>query len=63
MAVDLGYPNGLAEMYLRLGTLYADWDRMEDAQRELARLESLGVEKLLPSLKPNYDDLKSRLAR
>jgi tetratricopeptide (TPR) repeat protein len=61
MAEGLGYPNGLAEMYLRLSILYADWDRREEALSYLARLGEMG-DKLLPSLKPSYEALRKRLA-
>jgi tetratricopeptide (TPR) repeat protein len=60
-ADEMGYPHLRAEMVLRHALLNHEWGRRELCLTQVAELEKMGVDNLLPYVRPLYDDLKKKL--
>ncbi len=56
-AQDLGRFPLVAEMHLRFAILYQEWKHWADRDRELSEIRAIGEDRILPAVRPLYDDL------
>jgi tetratricopeptide (TPR) repeat protein len=61
LAEDLGYYPKLVEARIRLGTLYADWGKKEDALKEISRIREMGEDTGDTWLNSIYENLKKQV--
>jgi tetratricopeptide (TPR) repeat protein len=62
-AEALGYALIIAELHVRLADLYADWERPVEAKKEIALVDSIGRDKVIPSVRPIMDAALEKIRR
>lgn len=60
-AEALHFPGMMVEVLLHLAMMYVEWGRNDDAIRRVSHIREIGEDKVDPSDKSSYEDLKKRL--
>jgi tetratricopeptide (TPR) repeat protein len=61
-AEDIGYPSLIAEVLIYMAMMYADWGKKDEANRVVSRIREIGEEKVHPSNRLYYENVKKRLS-
>lgn len=61
MAQEIQLPPEMAEMRLRLASLYADWGQIERARDEIVQAEAAKIDDLRPPLVPLHEEVRRKI--